>query len=349
MTGEWAVWYPEKSVCAVRGSTVVMSCEYHYPQLLRVETVMWCHNTYASYPYVCHSNNENVSAQYTGRAECLGDTVKITKLRIKDIRDTDAGQYRFRFITNDTAGKWTGNPGVILKVDGGAWTVDYPEKTVRAVRGSTVVIKCRYDFPESYKVDSMIWSHNTDDCAGKSHVYNSNNTNISAQYADRAEFLGNKEKNCTLMIKNITETDAGVYRFSFTANGCLQCGQHGVALQVVAKGNPITILVLVLVILLAVLAVIYIIIRRKRDSLTVVNDRGGETQIPEDNEYTNITESVSQNRNQRQEVSSQMEEVCYASVQFSTEQPDRQCDVSNTESRDDAVIYAAVRTPTNCS
>lgn len=118
MTGKWAVWYPEKLVCAVRGSTVDISCEYHYPQSFRVKTVMWCHNTCSHYSYICHSNNENLTAQYRGRAECLGDKVKIGKLRIKDIRDTDAGEYRFRFITNEAYGKWTGHPGMILKVDG---------------------------------------------------------------------------------------------------------------------------------------------------------------------------------------------------------------------------------------
>ncbi|XP_048842879.1 B-cell receptor CD22-like isoform X2 [Brienomyrus brachyistius] len=419
MTGEWAVRYPEKAVCAMRGSTVVISCEYHYPQSFRVETVMWCHNTCTHYSYICHSNNENITAQYAGRAECLGDKVKNGTLQIKDIKGTDAGEYRFRFTTNETTGKWSGHPGVTLKVNDAAWTIDYPEKSLCAVRGSTVVIQCQYNYPKSYQEDSMMWSHNTEDCAGKSHVYNSNHIHISAQYADRAKILGNKEKNCTLMINNITESDAGVYRFSFTANGCEQCGQPGVALHVFelkvvmtssrgygiltegdsvtltcgtencflnqseftwfkdnqsitgtqstlnfnpvsfnhsgkyscalkgyrgtesntillhiqSKGYPITVMVLLLGILLAVLAIIIFIIRRKRDSLNVAIDRGDETQT----------------KSQRQEVSSQVEDVCYASVQFNTKQPGRQCDVSKLKNRDDEVVYAAVREPANCS
>lgn len=81
-----------------------------------------------------------------------------------------------------------------------------------------------------------MWSHNTEDCGGKSYVWQSSKINISAEYRDRAEFLGNPENNCTLMIRNITETDAALYRFSFTANGCELCAQPEVELGV--GGEP---------------------------------------------------------------------------------------------------------------
>ncbi|XP_072565407.1 sialic acid-binding Ig-like lectin 12, partial [Paramormyrops kingsleyae] len=241
MSHKWAVWYPENPVCAVRGSTVVIPCGYdypkNYPESYTVETFMWCHNhnDCIDTQYVCHNNNINVSSQYKDRAECLGDKEKNCALQITDITDTDAGVYRFRLITNKADGKWTGKDGVTLKVDGGSWSVEYAEKTLCAVRGSTVVIRCRFKDPESYRVEPMMWSHNTEDCAGKSYVWHSNSSkmNIGAEYRDRAEFLGNTENNCTLMIKNITDTDAGLYRFSFTADGCELCAQPGVELRVV--------------------------------------------------------------------------------------------------------------------
>ncbi|XP_048866622.1 sialoadhesin-like [Brienomyrus brachyistius] len=119
-----------------------------------------------------------------------------------------------------------------LIVQGGAWTVDYPEKTICAVRGSAVVIPCEYHYPKSYSVESMMWSHNTGDCTGNSYVCHSNNINVKSEYRGRAQCLWDKVKNCMLKINDITDTDAGVYRFRFTTNGCEQCGQPGVALRV---------------------------------------------------------------------------------------------------------------------
>ncbi|XP_048864842.1 sialoadhesin-like [Brienomyrus brachyistius] len=234
MSRDWNVRYPKKPVCAARGSTVVIPCGYDYQEGNKVDKFMWCHNqNYCTdAPYVCHSNNMNVSSQYSGRAECLGDKENNCTLRIKNITDADAGVYRFRFITNEERGKWTGQPGVTLKVDGGAPSVDYAERTLCAVRGSTVVVHCRFNHPESYRVESRMWSHNTEDCAGKSYVWQSHKRNISTEYRDRAEVLGNTENKCTLMIKNITDADAGLYRFSFTAGGCELCAQPGVELQV---------------------------------------------------------------------------------------------------------------------
>ncbi|XP_072570767.1 sialoadhesin-like [Paramormyrops kingsleyae] len=126
----------------------------------------------------------------------------------------------------------TVSEAVNLSVEDGAWTVRYSERNLCAVRGSTVLIQCEYEYPEPHKVDSRMWSHNDVDCTGKSYVCHSNNTNISAEYTGRAEFLGNNVRNCTLQIKNIREMDAGEYRFRFITNGCEKCGGPGVTLQV---------------------------------------------------------------------------------------------------------------------
>ncbi|XP_048862484.1 B-cell receptor CD22-like isoform X2 [Brienomyrus brachyistius] len=577
----WTVYYSEKTLCAVRGSTVVIQCGYDYPESYNVESMMWSHNTEncTGKQYTWYSNNTNISAEYRDRAEFLGNKVKNCTLKIKNVTTIDAGVYRFRFTTNGC--EECGQPGVTLQVDelkvvmtssrgngtliegdsvnltcstqscslsqtefiwfkdnqqfpetqstlhfkpackydsgnyscalkgseeimssmlnftvnGSTWTVYYSEKTLCAVRGSTVVIQCGYDYPESYNVESMMWSHNTEDCTGKQYTWYSNNTNISAEYRDRAEFLGNKVKNCTLKIKNVTTIDAGVYRFRFTTNGCEECGQPGVSLQVdelkvvmtssrgngtliegdsvnltcrtrscslsqseftwfkdnkpisetnstlyfnpvfyqnsgkyscALKGyrntvsdpvlitcqstaNPTTLILVIVGVLgcLALLAVVGCIMslshRRKTESLNEKNDRGGQTQINEDNpkikesdisqignqtqevasqkeevsyasvqlntkesgqkktdllnendrgkklqitedDYVYITTpNISQIRNQQKEVSPQKEEVCYASVQFNTEQPKTEYAANDKASDDDAIVYSVVR------
>uniref|UniRef100_A0A3B3S2M4 Immunoglobulin V-set domain-containing protein n=1 Tax=Paramormyrops kingsleyae TaxID=1676925 RepID=A0A3B3S2M4_9TELE len=124
-------------ICAVTGSTVVIPCEFAYPQSLRVETFMWCHNdVHCEQPtHVCHSDNTNINADYWGRAECLGDRVKNCALKIKDIKDTDAGVYQFGFTSSYVTGISVGWPGVTLQV---SVVNELYEPVVRLCKGSAV-------------------------------------------------------------------------------------------------------------------------------------------------------------------------------------------------------------------
>uniref|UniRef100_A0A8C9RBY7 Immunoglobulin domain-containing protein n=1 Tax=Scleropages formosus TaxID=113540 RepID=A0A8C9RBY7_SCLFO len=114
----WAIWYPKEPVCAVRGSTVVIPCTYFYPEGNQVKETMWClnHENCIQTLYVCHSKNVSVSSGYKDRAECLGDKEKYCTLMIKNIRHTDTGVYKFRFITDKD--KWYGKEGVTVLITG---------------------------------------------------------------------------------------------------------------------------------------------------------------------------------------------------------------------------------------
>ncbi|XP_072564550.1 sialoadhesin-like isoform X2 [Paramormyrops kingsleyae] len=310
------VHYPQTSLCAVKGSTIIIQCEYDYPQSYKVESKMWSRNNgdCTGKPYAYHSTNRDIDAAFRNRAEFFVGKGKNCSIMIKNIRKTDAGVYRFRFTTNgceqcgttgvtlrvdelqvissreygplregdsvtltcDTgscphsqseftwfkdkqrlpktqstlqfkpvcyrhSGKYscalkgsedTRSTEVNLNVQTGPWTVHYPQTSLCAVKGSTIIIQCEYDYPESYKVESKMWSHNNGDCTGKTYAYHSTNRDIDAAFINRAEFFVGKGKNCSLQIRNITETDAGVYRFRFTTNGCEQCGTTGVTLRV---------------------------------------------------------------------------------------------------------------------
>uniref|UniRef100_A0A3B3S4C1 Ig-like domain-containing protein n=1 Tax=Paramormyrops kingsleyae TaxID=1676925 RepID=A0A3B3S4C1_9TELE len=105
LSGDWSVKYPMSPICAVRGSAVVIPCEYDYPSGYSVQDVMWCHNSecLGQPPYVYHTDKTEIKKNCT--------------LKIKDITGTDAGVYRFRLTTDRQVGSWTGQPGVTLKVD----------------------------------------------------------------------------------------------------------------------------------------------------------------------------------------------------------------------------------------
>ncbi|MBN3311523.1 SN protein, partial [Atractosteus spatula] len=156
LCGQWAVWYPERPVCAVRGSSVVFNCSYDYPESFtqdsrtvqyKVDTVLWCKDSCSTGKekkdkFVYSNESGSVLPEYLNRTEYLGDKQKTCTVKIKDIRTSDQGEYRFRFETNDPGGKWSGVPGVTLSVsEFKVWRSPSGETT--AVReGDSVTLTC---------------------------------------------------------------------------------------------------------------------------------------------------------------------------------------------------------------
>lgn len=109
----WGVTYTATQMCASNGSTVDMHCTYIYPLKLygRVTTVtnrFW---------FIQQTVDLLTQSQYAGRAEYICDDKECT-LRIRELRASDSALYKFRFITNQSGGKFTGLPGVTLTVTG---------------------------------------------------------------------------------------------------------------------------------------------------------------------------------------------------------------------------------------
>uniref|UniRef100_A0A8C4GZ34 B-cell receptor CD22 n=1 Tax=Dicentrarchus labrax TaxID=13489 RepID=A0A8C4GZ34_DICLA len=109
------VTYTSSEICALKGSTVDISCTYRYPSrinacITKVEKKMW---------FTRASNNDYVDIktdpEYSGRVQYICGNNDCT-LRITDLRESDSAEYKFRFITNQHNGKYTGSPGVTLFV-----------------------------------------------------------------------------------------------------------------------------------------------------------------------------------------------------------------------------------------
>ncbi|KAG2471146.1 protein, partial [Polypterus senegalus] len=74
------------------------------------------HNTGENTVY--HTNVQSVASRYRNRVQFLGDRNKICSVRISDVRTTDSGYYKFRFVGYGDGLKWTGVPGVRVTVTG---------------------------------------------------------------------------------------------------------------------------------------------------------------------------------------------------------------------------------------
>uniref|UniRef100_A0A8D0CT80 B-cell receptor CD22 n=1 Tax=Sander lucioperca TaxID=283035 RepID=A0A8D0CT80_SANLU len=112
---DWGVTYTSTQICALKGSTVNISCSYTYPSTInhnvtKVEKKFW---------FTKGSNNAPVDlktdSDYTGRVKYFFDNDDCT-LRISDLKERDSDEYKFRFITNLPGGSFAGSPGVTLSV-----------------------------------------------------------------------------------------------------------------------------------------------------------------------------------------------------------------------------------------
>ncbi|KAL7835808.1 hypothetical protein SRHO_G00281550 [Serrasalmus rhombeus] len=115
--GGWGVNYSEP-ICAVRGSNAIISCTYFYPKSpYPVEKVLWCSMNSNSEkcqdrPYVYNSDSPAASRDF----KYVGDKTSNCTLLISNVQFSHSGEYKFRFITDVKDGRWTGDPGVTLKV-----------------------------------------------------------------------------------------------------------------------------------------------------------------------------------------------------------------------------------------
>ncbi|XP_053467219.1 uncharacterized protein LOC128599542 isoform X5 [Ictalurus furcatus] len=116
---KYGVNYPDNQICAVRGFSVSIPCTYFYPTSnpnIQVTQMLWCsmnsnRDVCINPPYVYNS-----ALNTTSDFEYAGDNKSDCTLLIHNVQFSYSGEYRFRFITDVTGGRWTGVPGPTLQV-----------------------------------------------------------------------------------------------------------------------------------------------------------------------------------------------------------------------------------------
>ncbi|XP_072538812.1 B-cell receptor CD22-like [Salminus brasiliensis] len=139
---KWVVNYTGP-ICAVRGSNVIIPCNYSYPKPHNVQTVLWCSmnsnkDICVDPPHVYNSSSPDASDVF----QYAGDKQSDCTLLIRNVQFSHSAVYRFRFITNEDKGKWTGDPGVTLEVGGGTGRVVHGETHARTLVGDSVNLTC---------------------------------------------------------------------------------------------------------------------------------------------------------------------------------------------------------------
>ena len=87
---------------------MTMGCSYSYPDRVTVTEPFW------------HEQGtlEDLSKKekYKDRVKFLGNKKNNCSMRMEGLRESDSGEYQFRFITNYPKWKYSGSPGISLSV-----------------------------------------------------------------------------------------------------------------------------------------------------------------------------------------------------------------------------------------
>ncbi len=112
----WTVNYGPSYVCALKGTTVKLSCVLNYPHDQEITTVFWSKTavTDGETPNLC------LVPQYRGGVQCDSEYKDTYSLTLTSVTEADKHMYYCRFTTNRENGKWTGIPGAQLDVTGRA-------------------------------------------------------------------------------------------------------------------------------------------------------------------------------------------------------------------------------------
>ncbi|XP_024123877.1 uncharacterized protein LOC112143880 [Oryzias melastigma] len=177
----------------------------------------------------------------------------------------------------------------------GDWSIRIPSGPICAVVGSSVVLPCSYDYPQTsketkgglsaqvtgsqqvpdYKVLNEMWCLDESRCITQRYVFHSAGIFPEPSYQNRVEYLGQSgTKNCSLRINDLKQTDTGTYVFYLITNHPTEKmpAQTGVKLLVTAPvsshstQSKALIIGVSVGILLAVLAAVALLIMRRQKS-----------------------------------------------------------------------------------
>ncbi|XP_016361976.1 B-cell receptor CD22-like [Sinocyclocheilus anshuiensis] len=147
----WGVSYSHSHICALKNSSVIMSCAYTYPTEYKIKKAFWTRNP------VKDKEPPDLSEdpEYSQRLQYLGDKQQNCTIRLSHVTQKDSHKYCFRFITDQPDGKWTGYPGVTLTVTD--LQVEAPE---RVTEGHNVSLTCKSSCTLTDRA-TFIWYRNS--------------------------------------------------------------------------------------------------------------------------------------------------------------------------------------------
>ncbi|KAI2668910.1 Hemicentin-1 [Labeo rohita] len=203
-SADWGVSYSQSPICALKNSSVIMSCTYTYPTGYQIVNVSWIKNPVKG----VEPPDLFEDPEYTQRLQYLGDKQQHCTIRLSHVTEKDEHVYGFRFIADkpglfdwmnlkwisaprftidENNVKWTGYPGVTLTVTD--LQVESPE---RVTEGDSVRLTCKSSCTLTDRA-TFIW------------------------YRNSQPLTERRDRNNELLLQSVRREDAGRY----------SCALHG--------------------------------------------------------------------------------------------------------------------------
>ncbi|XP_026107239.1 B-cell receptor CD22-like [Carassius auratus] len=152
----WGVRYRPSHICALKGSTVTVYCNYTYPTCgYRIRKVFWTKTNEYEDSYEAEYTDLSKDPEYSQRLQYLGDKHNNCTIRLSHVTQKDSQNYYFRFITNKHREELFGNPGVSLTVTD--LQVESPETVTE---GDSVRLTCNSSCTLTDRA-TFIWYRNS--------------------------------------------------------------------------------------------------------------------------------------------------------------------------------------------
>ncbi|KAG1955832.1 hypothetical protein F2P79_007818 [Pimephales promelas] len=152
-SADWGVSYSPPHICALKDSTVIMTCNYTYPRTgYKITKTFWTKTLVINGVEPPDLSNDT---EYSQRLQYLGDKQQNCTVRLSHVTLKDSHMYYFRFITDQDKGKWIGDPGVTLNVTD--LQVESPE---RVTEGDSVSLTCKSSCALTDRA-TFIWYRNS--------------------------------------------------------------------------------------------------------------------------------------------------------------------------------------------
>ncbi|XP_063063882.1 sialoadhesin-like [Engraulis encrasicolus] len=200
------ITYNPEETCAVKGSTIVLTCSYP-PTRQYFRRGHW------------YRHDSRTSASDAGRfvlssasKDCILKLDGLTSSHFYEHR-VETSYYPMSMSTNVETGPGRANLTVVDTLRKDCWGVSYGSVTdICLLEGSTLDIPCSYGFPRGHTVATAFWYR-------REKKKDPTDLRDIEQYKGRVEYLGADDiHNCTVRIRDLGLNDSWQYHFRYTTD-----------------------------------------------------------------------------------------------------------------------------------